>query len=209
MVNKNYASGKVLHQQEGGLKIYFITSNIGKLRELQTAFRPLDIEVVAKDVPHPELQASSLEEVVEFKVEYLRVRVRGKFIVDDSGLLIKSLNDFPGVYSSYVFNTLGCEGILTLLEDKENRDAMFQCCLGYCDETSWQLFTGICEGEISKNKRGEGGFGYDPIFVPKGSKKTFAEMSTEEKNRVSHRGKAIRDVVKFLRKWGHKEIYIP
>ncbi len=154
------------------------------------------------DMEYPEIQANTLEEVVDFSLEYLSKVIGENFIIDDSGLFIEALNSFPGVYSAYVFDTLGNEGILKLMEEKERREAYFKTVVGIRFEGINYKLVGICHGKIAEEPKGENGFGYDPIFIPEGSEKTFAEMSTEEKNRVSHRGKAIIKLAGFMERFG-------
>ncbi len=175
-----------------------ITHNRNKYMEIKKfipALRMVDME-------YPEIQADTLEEVVEFALQYLRSRIEGNYIIDDSGLFIDALNGFPGVYSAYVFKTIGNDGILKLLKYEENRSATFKTVIGLHYQGEDFLFTGICRGTIIDEKRGDKGFGYDPIFVPEGYDKTFAEMSTAEKNAVSHRGNAIKKLVEFLKEQG-------
>ena len=114
---------------------------------------------------------------------------------------MESLNGFPGTYSKYVQETLGNEGILKLLEDKEGDDrrAYFKTVIGYCDEKGVKLFKGIVKGMVSYEIRSKGyGFAYDSIFIPDGEDRTFAEMKTEEKSEISHRKKAFEEFKKFL-----------
>jgi len=175
-----------------------VTHNRHKYEEMKKIIPSLEMV----DMEYPEIQADSIEEVVEFALNYLSERIEGNFIIDDSGLFIHSLNDFPGVYSAYVFRTLGNRGILKLMEDVEDRRATFKTVIGMRVEGQNFKFIGLCHGEIAREMRGNNGFGYDPIFIPEGYKKTFAEMSTEEKNKVSHRGRAIRKVASFMEKFG-------
>ncbi|MCD6474324.1 MAG: XTP/dITP diphosphatase [Thermoplasmata archaeon] len=174
------------------MMIYFITGNRHKYVEAKKIID--DIEM--KHIPYPEIQADSLEEVAKFGIDYLKNKIEAKFFLEDSGLFIDALKGFPGVYSAYVFKTIGNDGILKLMEGKKERKAYFKAVIAYYDG-SVHIFQGICYGEIAMEKRGEG-FGYDPIFVPEGSKKTFGEMSKEEKNKYSHRGKALMAFKKFL-----------
>ncbi len=174
-----------------------VTHNRHKYEEMKKIIPSLEMV----DMEYPEIQADSIEEVVEFALNYLSERIEGNFIIDDSGLFIHSLNDFPGVYSAYVFRTLGNRGILKLMEDVEDRRATFKTVIGMRVEGQNFKFIGLCHGEIAREMRGNNGFGYDPIFIPEGYKKTFAEMSTEEKNKVSHRGRAIRKVASFMEKF--------
>jgi XTP/dITP diphosphohydrolase len=181
--------------------IYFITSNNGKLHEVQTRLRPLDIDVVQKNIGYPEIQVKSLEEVATYGIEQVRYRVDHPFILEDTGIFIDALKGFPGVYAAYVYQTIGLDGILHLLDgiSSEKRRAVFRSVFGYGNpEGSTHLFIGECKGMIGLEKKGTQGFGYDPIFIPEGKKHTFAEMSTKEKNTQSHRGRALEKLISFL-----------
>jgi XTP/dITP diphosphohydrolase len=156
--------------------------------------------IVQKKTSYPEIQTDTLEEVVEYGMKTLRDKFEGKIIIEDSGLFIKTLNGFPGVYSAFAYQTIGNEGILNLMHDRKEREGRFESMIAYGDKTGeTTVFRGICNGVIADKKRGKGGFGFDPIFIPRGSKKTFAEMAVGEKNRVSHRGKAAAKLLKFLK----------
>ena len=172
-----------------------VTSNEGKYKEYREKLGDHYSEIKMADVGYPEIQTDELEDVVEFALEVLSER--SPLIIDDSGLFVDSLNGFPGVYSSYVMKTLGCDGILSLLEDKEDRRSRFECVIGYLGERK-RTFKGISRGTITEEKRGECGFGYDPIFLPVESEKTYAEMSSDEKNRISHRGRAMEKLLDFV-----------
>ncbi|RLF42286.1 MAG: non-canonical purine NTP pyrophosphatase, partial [Thermoplasmata archaeon] len=112
-----------------------------------------------------------------------------------------SLSNFPGVYSAYVFKRIGCKGILKLMEDKKDRYAEFRSVIVYKEKGKrTKIFIGKCEGEIAFEEKGNRGFGFDPIFIPYGSSKTFGEMDVEEKNKYSHRGKSVEMLVKYLEK---------
>ena len=183
------------------MKVLFATGNMGKLKEVAAKYKAYDIEVERLDDRYPELQVDTLEEVVEWGLDWLWKRHEKPLMIDDSGLFIDSLKGYPGVYSAYVFKTLGCEGILKLLEGKKDRSAEFRCCAGYIDSKGEKsLVVGNVKGRINNEKRGTGGFGYDPIFVPEGHEKTFAQMSTDEKNSISHRGRAFDLLAEKLKK---------
>ncbi|MEM0332314.1 MAG: non-canonical purine NTP pyrophosphatase, partial [Archaeoglobaceae archaeon] len=113
------------------------------------------------------------------------------------GLFIEALKGFPGVYSSYVFKTIGNEGILKLMDGITNRRAYFKAVLAYWDGKEIHIFEGKVEGEIATEIRGSGGFGFDPIFLY--NKKTFAEMG-DEKNEVSHRRRVLEKFFTWLQK---------
>jgi XTP/dITP diphosphohydrolase len=114
--------------------------------------------------------------------------------VEDAGLFVDSLQGFPGPYSRYVYDTVGVDGILKLMKKIENRSAHFQSVIAFSSpEEQPVCFVGKVEGKISLQKQGTEGFGYDPIFEPlEGDGRTFAEMTTAEKNRFSHRAEALR-----------------
>jgi XTP/dITP diphosphohydrolase len=184
-------------------EIFFATSNPGKLSEAKKLLKPLDFKVEQLNIPYPEIQGPNLEEVALFGMNWILKDkdFEGNLMLEDAGLFIPSLFDFPGVYSKFVFTSIGCEGILRLLEGKEDRNARFEAVVAYCgDNGEPMIFKGMVEGTISFESKGEHGFGYDPIFVPKGENRTFAEMETEEKNRFSHRARALTKLVEFLGK---------
>ncbi len=182
------------------MKVLFATGNPGKLREVKAKFAPLGFEVEQLVDEYPELQVDTLEEVVEFGLEWLYGRHKTPIIIDDSGLFIEALGGFPGVYSAFVFKTLGCQGILKQMNGYENRNAEFRCCAGYVDANgNITTRTGISKGYILPEMRGTGGFGYDPIFVPFETCQTFAEMDIDTKNKLSHRARAFEALLDTLK----------
>lgn len=182
-------------------KIYFITSNKGKTHEAKIEFSKINVEIVQKNMGYPEIQADTLKEVASFGVESLKNKIDEPFILEDAGLFINVLNGFPGVYSAYVFQTIGCKGILNLLKDQTNRDAVFHSVFAYyIPDEKPNFFVGGCPGVISFEEKGSNGFGYDPIFIPRNESKTFAEMKINMKNSYSHRGKSLQKLVNFVKK---------
>lgn len=149
------------------------------------------MEVVHSEEDCDEIQADTLEEVVRACLEQLRAKGLEDFAIDDSGLFVHALRGFPGVYSSYALRTLGNEGVLKLLEGAEDRSAHFECCIGCSLRGEELTVAGRCDGTIALRPSGTEGFGFDPIFVPSGYDRTFAEISLEVKNGISHRGRAI------------------
>lgn len=183
------------------MELKFITSNKGKLLEAQTALGKLGFTVV----PHPadvtEIQADTIDEVARHKAEQLLNTAEPPYFLEDAGFSVVALKDFPGVYSHYVLDTLGCEGILALLEHapEHGRAAYFKAVVAYVDaEKNIRLFEGRIDGQVAMERRGTGGFGFDPIFVPDGEKRTFAEMTAEEKSMISHRGRALYALHEYL-----------
>jgi len=173
--------------------IYFVTGNKGKFQEAKDILG----DVEQKNLGYTEIQAESLEEVTVFGMKEVVVKQDGAVMIEDAGLFIEALNGFPGVYSAYVFDTIGNEGILKLMRDVDNRRAVFRSVLGYVEQgVELQLFKGELWGEITTRPRGTGGFGYDPIFEVEG--KTIAEMSLEEKNQISHRAASIHALERWL-----------
>lgn len=177
--------------------MYFITSNEGKFREVREMASKYGLEIEWLRMEYIEPQGNSLEEIARLSAEMLAEKVDGEFIIEDSGLFVEALKGFPGPYSSYVFKTIGNEGILKLMEGVEDRRAYFMAVVAYWDGNTVRTFTGRVDGEISREMRGTQGFGYDPIFLY--GDRTFAEMSTEEKNRFSHRRRAFEEFFKWFK----------
>lgn len=172
--------------------IAFVTTNPGKFREVSEKLAPVGVRLRWMNLAYPEIQADRLDDVVSYAAGILERRVRGEFLVDDSGLFVTALGGFPGVYSSYVYRTVGCEGVLSLLRGRRTRAARFESVilLGARGRRS-RVFRGVCRGSIPQRARGVGGFGFDPIFIPDSARKTFAEMTLAEKNAISHRARAV------------------
>ena len=180
------------------MKIYFVTGNINKIKEAKIILKDLDVEIEQVKIDYPEIQGT-LEEVAEFGAKWVYNILKKPVIVEDSGFFVEALNGFPGTYSRFVQETIGNEGILKLLEGKDNRNAYFKTVIGYCDENGVKLFKGIVRGKVAEKIRSKGyGFAYDSIFIPEGEERTFAEMTTEEKSQISHRKRAFEEFKKFL-----------
>ncbi len=181
--------------------LYFITSNKGKYKEAANKLIEADFKVIQKNLGYPEVQANSLEDVVNFGVSYILERFHKPFIIEDAGIFIKNLNDFPGVYSADVFYKIGCKGILKLLDGiKKDRGACFKSVIAYVNsDKQIHVFAGECFGHIGFEEVGDNGFGYDPVFIPNGENKTFAEMTVDEKNRFSHRGNSLDRLLEFIK----------
>ncbi len=192
------------------MRFAFITGNRGKFREVSDALNNLDIEIEMLSLDPPEIQADDLSAVAEFSLRYLveigklecndeAMEIDGKryraAFLEDAGLFISDLAGFPGVYSSYVFKTLGNEGILRLMRDPDQREAEFRAVIAAVfpggSGAEIKSYAGGCQGLISTKARGSNGFGYDPVFIPQGEDRTFGEMSVGEKAEYSHRAKAL------------------
>ncbi len=175
----------------------FVTSNRHKFEEFSAVASRfgLGIELVSRS--RPEVQSDDLEEIA---VSSARSCARGLgkgFFVEDAGLFVNALRGFPGPYSSYAYSTIGCKGVLDLLRHKEDRSAFFLSVICHYDGR-YRTFTGRVDGRISPRARGSAGFGFDPIFVPDGEARTFAEMGPR-KNEISHRARSAEVFFRALR----------
>lgn len=176
-----------------------MTSNDGKFREISQQMSEHGYELEHIKTIYPEIQADTINDTIIPGLKWLMERYNRPVMIDDSGLFIDSLKGFPGVYSAYVFKTLGCDGILKLMTDVRDRGARFECCIGFMMPGREPSITkGLSKGTISTEKAGTGGFGYDPVFIPEGFTKTFAQIEISEKNKISHRGRAISQFLKEL-----------
>ena len=186
------------------MNINLVTSNSGKVEELTSILEPFGHNASQLNIPCPEIQASTLEKVVDFGLEWLHSQgTPAPLIIDDAGVFVDELKGFPGVYSRYVYDTINPNGLLKQMEGIDNRSASFKCVIGLLlEDGSTHKFVGECPGNIIHEMRGNGGFGYDPIFIPEGYDKTFAELPPEDKNRVSHRGRAMQKLIKFISEKG-------
>lgn len=185
-----------------GKVIFFATSNIHKFNEARKALAEYKIAVGMLRVKVLEIQSESLEDIAKTSVLYAFEKCNLPVIVEDAGLFIEALNGFPGPYAAYVYKTIGNKGLLKLMENIENREAKFQSVVAYhSPELRIPVcFKGEIIGEITKEEhKRSSGFGFDPIFKPANSNKTFAEMSTTEKNRYSHRAKALRKFAEWYK----------
>jgi len=189
--------------------IFLASGNTHKIEELKQVLQPLgiklkstldypDAEEVVED--QPDLQGNALK-----KAKFWWNKTGLPSISDDTGLEVDALNGAPGVYSAryagenptYDDNV---NKLLAELKGEKSRSAQFRTVIAFVDGSDNYFFEGICRGKIIDEKRGDKGFGYDPIFVPEGFEKTFAELSSEEKNKISHRGRAVQKFIDFLRK---------
>lgn len=169
------------------MNICIVTSNTNKVSEVAEYFRGIaTIEHVSMQCP--EYRSSSIAEIATKKAEYAYQVIRRPLIADDTGFFIRSLSGFPGPYAAYVHDTIGNNGILKLLEGEEDRYGWFETVIAYTDGIQIETFSGRLDGEIV-SPQGKYGFGYDPIF--KVNERTLAELSLEEKSRISHRGQAL------------------
>ncbi|DAC26139.1 MAG TPA: RdgB/HAM1 family non-canonical purine NTP pyrophosphatase [Candidatus Thalassarchaeaceae archaeon] len=190
-------------------RILFLTSNEGKLREAKHALEPWGYEIVSivggtNKVQLVEVQARDLVTVALSKIEQAESYVENAHqidgvMVEDAGFFIDAHPNFPGVYSAHILESLGLEGILRLMRGRRERGAEFQSTIVLQIESERFVAQGSCRGRLSEEIRGDGGFGYDPLFIPEdGDGRTFAEMSIDEKKALSHRGHAMARLVTLL-----------
>jgi len=187
-------------------KLVFATNNDHKLRELKQILPP-EFELLSlndigcvDDIPET---GTTLEVNAAQKSFYIWNKYGIDCFADDTGLEIEALGNEPGVYSaryagedrSAVANMLK---VLAKMAGKTNRKAQFRCVISLVIDGEEKQFEGIVEGKILSEKRGDAGFGYDPIFMPDGYKLSFAEMPADEKNQISHRGRAVMKLIDYL-----------
>lgn len=187
------------------MEIFFATTNKHKFLEAKEILGKYNIKVKMYRYKPIEIQSNSIKEIIEkCAQQIIAKKINKKIFLEDSGLFIKSLKNFPGAYSNYVYSTIGLEGILKLMENKKNREAIFKSAIAFInEENKIKFFIGITKGKISYFPKGKKGFGFDPIFIPLTYNKTFAEMDIEEKNKISHRGKAIIKMCEWIKKKYH------
>lgn len=164
------------------MKINYITTNKFKVLVAQENLEPLGIEVDAKSIDCPEIQADTIEEVAKFSSKYASDFLGEDTLKNDSGIVIPALNGFPSAYSKYVDQTLGIDGILKLMDGIEERNAYFLEVLAYTEYGKDPIvFTSKTEGTLSKVKTGEHGWSWDFIFIPKGCDQTLACYPDDER----------------------------
>lgn len=188
------------------MKIVFATNNANKIKEIQSML-PESIEIISLESIdcHEEIPetADTIEENAIMKANYVTEKYGYDCFADDTGLEVDALNGEPGVFSArYAGEQRSAEDNMTLLlsnlEDKTNRKAQFKTVITLNLKGKQYLFTGIARGEITLERTGNQGFGYDPIFRPEGYQETFAQLPLETKNKISHRGKATVELIAFL-----------
>lgn len=187
------------------LKLIFATNNKHKLEEVQAMLTNFDIVSLAdinclEDIPET---ADTLEGNAILKANFITEKYGLDCFADDTGLEVEALNNEPGVYSArYAGDDNNAEAnmnkLLKNLENTQNRKAQFKTAIALNIQGKQLIFEGVCKGSILTEKRGDSGFGYDPIFMPDGFNRSFAEMNLAEKGSISHRGKAVEKLVTYL-----------
>ncbi len=190
------------------MELVFATHNKNKLKEIKFLLphyiKLLSLDDIGCTEEIPET-ADTIEGNAILKAEHVKHRYGYNCFADDTGLEVEALNGEPGVLSARYAgddknDAANLRKLLSKLENNDNRKAQFKTAIALNLNDRQNLFTGICKGEIIKESRGDKGFGYDPIFKPNDFEKTFAELSLTEKSKVSHRGKAFRELIAYLSK---------
>ncbi len=189
------------------MKLVFATHNSNKFKEVN-ALMPSYIELVSlTDIGcHEDIAetATTIEGNAQIKADYVTNKYQLPCFADDTGLLVDALDGAPGVYSArFAGEEKSAEDnmnkLIALLKEQATRTAHFKTVIAYNTQKETLLFEGLAIGHILQEKRGTNGFGYDPIFQPEGYQETFAELSLDIKNKISHRAKAIEKFVSFLK----------
>ena len=180
--------------------VYFVSSNVNKFYEVREVLNEFGLSTVLLRLRKVEVQSDSIEEVARRSAELTAKELGLNVVTEDAGLFIKALNGFPGPYSSYVYRTLGNQGILKLMEGVDERDAEFRSAVAFAEpEGEVKVFVGVVKGEIAREIASGRKFGFDPIFIPyEGDGRTFGELEVEEKNALSHRARALRKLAEWL-----------
>jgi XTP/dITP diphosphohydrolase len=188
-------------------QLIFASNNQHKIEEVSEILEPYGFKIIGlsqagihEDIPET---AQTIEENAVLKARYIFNHYDFDCFADDTGLEVEALNNAPGVYSArYAGEQKSSEDninkLLAELNGKTNRNARFKTVIALILNGKEYLFEGIINGRIATEKRGDKGFGYDPVFIPNGCEKTFAEMTASEKNKISHRAIAIQKLAKFL-----------
>lgn len=204
-------------------KILIATKNQGKVAEIKELVKDIPITFVSlsdfTDIPDVVEDGLTFEENALKKARTLAAKTGLPTLADDSGLCIDALGGRPGVFSSRYAGEQAsdpekCRHILEEMTEipDDGRSARFVCVLAFVfPHGEEHIFEGVCEGRITRELRGASGFGYDPIFYYEKAQMTFAEMSRESKNKVSHRGRALRKFAEYLSgiSWNHYKVYLP
>ena len=186
------------------MKIILASSNPHKVKEVNAIVSGHGIEFTLPPAGFDPIEdGETFEENSLIKAKEAWELGKTWTLADDSGLCIDALNGAPGIHSARYADTpqARIDRVLSEMNGIENRSAGFKCCMTLLNPDGEVAFnyTGVCEGSIVDKQRGVNGFGYDPIFLVDGTEKTMAELSEEEKNEISHRGRALKEVIKYLK----------
>lgn len=176
----------------------FITSNKNKWEEV---CKILNFKIPQKNLELPEIQSLNLKEILKEKALAAFKILKRPVVVEDVSLILKGFKGFPGPLVKWVIKAAGPEGIINFCKGSKNFNAEAICGVCMYDGKNFKYFEGKIKGKISKVVRGKNGFGWDPVFIPEGYRKTFAEMEIKEKNKISHRYLAWKKASNILKKF--------
>ncbi|MCA0131941.1 non-canonical purine NTP diphosphatase [Winogradskyella alexanderae] len=189
------------------MQLVFATNNPNKIKEVQ-ALVPEHIKLLSlatigctEEIPET---TGTIAGNAKQKADYIKIHYGYDCFADDTGLEVEALNGEPGVDTAYYAGPQrnandNMNKLLKNLEHKDNRNAQFKTVIALHLNGAYHEFTGICKGAITKSKQGDKGFGYDPVFRPEGYEHTFAEIDLEQKNKIGHRGLAVKQLIDFLK----------
>ena len=178
-------------------EIYFVSSNSNKYREIEQILSHYGVESHFVKMSLQEIQSESVQQIAEAKCTNAFDYLQKPVIIEDDGFYLSSLKGFPGQYSSFVYKTLGNQGILKLMQNRADRKAYFLSVIAYGDGHTFKIFSGKTRGMISKLAT-DGGWGFDPIFVPENTIETYGRLSLlNRKSFYSHRHKSIKKFSKW------------
>ncbi len=175
--------------------LYFVTGDKGKFDEAKIELNPIEVE--QKKIDLVEIQSLDPKEIIEHKLKEAQNFVKGEFFVEDVSVYLDAMNSFPGPLIKWLLGAVLREGIYDICKAKNNFGARAIAIIGYFNGKENRFFQGEIKGKVVF-PRGESNFGWDPIFQPDGHEKTFAEMTKKEKNKISHRGIAVKKFKEFL-----------
>lgn len=180
------------------MKLYFVTGNENKLTEVQKIVNGA-IEIEQIDLDLDEIQAVQGADVIRHKAEQAYALSQKPVLIEDTSLYFNAWNNLPGALTKWFLKTVASEGICKMMQGESNRSAFAETIFATYDGQKLETFSGKVEGIITESPRGENGFGWDNIFQPNGSTKTFAEMTDGEKNEFSMRKLALSKVIEFYK----------
>ena len=191
------------------MKLVFATNNSNKIAEVSNLISNQIAIISLKDIGCNEDIVESEDTIIDnavLKANYIKNTYGYDCFADDTGLEVDFLNGRPGVHSKRFAgenstDELNMGKLLECMKESNNRNARFRTVIALNINNQVITFTGVCEGEILKQRRGNNGFGYDPIFLPKGYNNSFGEMSIIEKNEIAHRSKAVKKLINYLNKF--------
>ena len=191
------------------MKLVFATNNSNKIAEVSNMISNQIAIISLKDIGCNEDIVESEDTIIDnaiLKANYIKNNYGYDCFADDTGLEVDFLNGRPGVYSKRFAgenstDKLNMEKLLECMKESNNRNARFRTVIALNINNQVTTFTGVCEGEILKQRKGNNGFGYDPVFLHKGYNNSFGEMSIIEKNEIAHRSKAVKKLINYLNKF--------